>query len=341
MDWNPLTWTFATTFFGVSLLKWGLVIGGIIFLALLRKFLLASVRNPPRDTTETRTSSAHAHAEKKTIASVATHEINTTPISTSIPAAPKNVEMTTPNTIAVKEFKQAVVVAKQKRKSPAKKIKVKTATAKIIPIKKIPVQNKILVTPPAEAKIIPTPKPVAQAQPRAKPVVNIKTEGIVITASTAAERKVDAKASITIIPPASASQKIKSIPAAPTSAKKVVAKKKIEKKKKIMPEATSAKSQMIVVSSAANTTTSTPTKKELAPAKEIVAQPPITKNNSNAEKKTASKKKSTKKASVTPTKVILPQKVSQPETKPQPKVVSDKPIAVTGKPVRMRNPGFI
>lgn len=158
MDWNPLTWTFASNFLGFSLLKWGIVIGGIIFLALLRKFILEARKNKTEAT-------VHAHASKQVDTAAANAAAIDDIVTPKIPVVEKTPEVVV-KTAKVKAFKRAVVVAKmtakKKRKAKAKKI---------IPAKK--------VEPTPAAVVVPAPT---------TPIVNVKTEAVVVK-STAAPAK--------------------------------------------------------------------------------------------------------------------------------------------------------
>ena len=347
MDWNPLTWTFATTFFGISLLKWGLVIGGIIFLALLRKFLLASVRSPRHEGNEAQTPSVHAHMETITVASTPHHENNTHSSAVPVMHAQRDEVAPSPQAVAVKEFKQAVVVAKQKRKSISKKHASKIATAKAITSKKISARKKAIAPIPADATSAPASSSSVRPHPSANPKSNTRTDGIVITDSIISERKANARAATTAsaVSPASTPQKINSAPAtdAPAKKAKAVVKKKVAKKK-IIPAAT----ELSVVASAAVISAASSPKDETAPAKTETAPRAATKGDSVPEKKAAVKNNPVKKKLVkkivtkAATEKQAPlQKVSAPETKSVVKSENEKSPTPTGKPVRMRNPGFI
>ncbi|QQR92931.1 MAG: hypothetical protein IPJ89_01645 [Candidatus Iainarchaeum archaeon] len=163
MDWNPLTWTFATTFFGVSLLKWGIVVGGIVFLALLRKLIIG-----------TRTvNEVHSHPHTTTAAATTVTETITTPalsneaIELVAAAAVKETPAVKQKMAKVKAFKGAVVMAKKKRKAKAKKATpvktVETVPPAIEPQPIVDVKTEAIVVQP---KAIPA---IAKAKQKAKP----------------------------------------------------------------------------------------------------------------------------------------------------------------------------
>jgi hypothetical protein len=339
MDWNPLTWTFATTFFGISLLKWGLVVGGIIFLALVRKFLRASLMSAPRSANEIKTHALEANAETKIISSAAYRENDSsTPASAAI--AQHKHENATPHVEKVKEFKQAVVVAKQKRKSPTKKNKIKAAKAAP---KKIMSKKKTTASPVTAAAV---PAPAIEFIPSPIPVMNAKAEAVSTTPAAALKSKPAPHA--IAAPPKKVQAKESGIPQS-TVTKPIIVKKKI--KKKMIPAAVAVKP----VPAATNTVRTAPVaaaKKESIPAKTEAAPRAMVQTNPALENKVVAKKKIMKKtitkkivAKKSPEDLTSTQKVSAPESKSQPnKTMSEKSAAASApatKPVRMRNPGFI
>ena len=260
MDWNPLTWTFATTFFGISLLKWGIVVGTIIFLALVRKFIMG-----------TRTiHKVHAHTTTPT-STVVVAETTAAPALTPdaieivAAAAVKETPAMKQKVAKVKAFKRAIVVAKKKRKARVKK-------EKLASVKPVEVTPLVAAQPVANIK---TESVVVQPTPAVKEVTRKPVAKIVV--AKPAIKKVKKKTTKAKAPIVEAVQKVE---AAPTTT--ITAKPKAEASQKKTEDKTA---------SAKETTPTAPTKSATAKAKPIAKVKTIAKESktvvsSEAEEKT-------------------------------------------------------
>lgn len=262
MDWNPLTWTFATPLFGISLLKWGIVVGGIIFLALVRKFIMG-------------TRTIHkVHAHPTTPAStVVVAETTTAPALTPdaieivAAAAVKETPAMKQKVAKVKAFKRAIVVAKKKRKVRIKK-------EKLASVKPIEIAPAVAAQPVVNIK---TESVVVQPTPAVKEVARKPVAKIVV--AKPAIKKIKKKTTKTKAPIVEAVQKVEAAPTTTT----ITAKPKAEAPQKKTEDKTA---------SAKETTPVTLTKKSAtAKAKPIAKVKAIAKESktvvsSEAEEKT-------------------------------------------------------